>query len=556
MNIKNALFGLIFLFTLNGNSFSQWSTDPEENTRISNFGLGPFLTTDCKGGAIIAWHSYFYYTDIIVQKVDSAGYVKWAVDGLPICTADLDQGIQDIISDGLGGAFISWTDYRRSVDPALAYHDSADIYLQHINSNGEVQWQQNGILVSNGKDFAPKAKMIADSTGGFIIAWRNEYDYYPITYGVSLNLQRVTAEGEFLWLGDSIKIDYLENERDWAFDMISCGKNGLIISYAEGIFKFNLNGEVLWQITDIPGRLTDYSLVSDGNGGGIFWYTNHDNFNYDLYIQRVNNEGDLMWGENGIFVTTEIPRYFGTSIVPDGMHGAYISWIDSSYTYHYNRIDNSGNLSWNSDNLFFGQLNVKQNLLLTENEEVIVVYRESNASTAGKVQKLGINGIKLWTEEGILFSNLAMANTSCNKISDEDNGIIIVWYERDYEPHYGIFAQKINKYGRLGSITTVKHQVIMQIPVQYYLSQNWPNPFNNQTIIQYTISQKGKVQLTIMNVQGKEVKTLVNKEQSIGSYQIIWNGKDNEGGYISSGIYFYRLKINEFVQTKKLTIIR
>ena len=142
-NIKKLIIGLLVL----GYSicFSQWSTDPAENTRISNYGLGPFITTDGNGGGIIAWHDDYYYIDIVAQRIDSAGYLKWSANCIPICRAKLDQSINDIVSDGSGGAYIAWTDHRFSVAPETGYQDSASVYIQHINSAGEILWQENGI---------------------------------------------------------------------------------------------------------------------------------------------------------------------------------------------------------------------------------------------------------------------------------------------------------------------------------------------------------------------------------------------------------------------------
>ena len=196
------------------------------------------------------------------------------------------------------------------------------------------------------------------------------------------------------------------------------------------------------------------------------------------------------------------------------------------------------------------------NLISDDNDGVIAVFGDSSkGSSKGYIQKMDRNGNKLWKDEGVLFSYYALDHYT-DMISDGNEGIIFTWYERDWEPHYGIFAQRVNKYGQLGAITAVKQPITMPLPLEYNLSQNWPNPFNNQTIIEYKLSQKGKVRLTILNVQGKEVKALVDQYQHQGNYKIFWNGKDNQGGDAATGVYFYQLKINEFLQTKKLTLIR
>ncbi len=88
-------------------------------------------------------------------------------------------------------------------------------------------------------------------------------------------------------------------------------------------------------------------------------------------------------------------------------------------------------------------------------------------------------------------------------------------------------------------------------PLQFSLSQNYPNPFNPSTQISYSIPQGMKVSLTVYDILGKKVATLVDDYKTAGSYQVSFNGKN-----LSSGVYYYRLHTNRFTQTKALTIIK
>lgn len=99
-------------------------------------------------------------------------------------------------------------------------------------------------------------------------------------------------------------------------------------------------------------------------------------------------------------------------------------------------------------------------------------------------------------------------------------------------------------------------QIDNQIPVEYILEQNYPNPFNPVTTIRYSITTPAKVTLQIYNTLGKEIKSLVNKEQSAGTYEVIWDGKDKNDKVVSSGIYFYRINAGKFLETKKMILLR
>jgi hypothetical protein len=93
-------------------------------------------------------------------------------------------------------------------------------------------------------------------------------------------------------------------------------------------------------------------------------------------------------------------------------------------------------------------------------------------------------------------------------------------------------------------------------PGEFELHQNYPNPFNPGTRIQYTLKKRGHVTLHIYNVLGEKVKTLLDRDQPAGFYQMDWNGKDDNGKDISSGLYFYKLEVSGFSQAKKMLLLK
>ncbi len=95
-----------------------------------------------------------------------------------------------------------------------------------------------------------------------------------------------------------------------------------------------------------------------------------------------------------------------------------------------------------------------------------------------------------------------------------------------------------------------------KLPDKFELSQNYPNPFNPTTTIKFAIPIASNVILKIYNIQGQEVKTLVGDYLSEGFYEAEWDGKDEAGSQVASGIYVYRIQAGNFVQSKKLTFIK
>jgi hypothetical protein len=89
------------------------------------------------------------------------------------------------------------------------------------------------------------------------------------------------------------------------------------------------------------------------------------------------------------------------------------------------------------------------------------------------------------------------------------------------------------------------------IPKEYLLSQNYPNPFNSSSIIKYSIPKSSQVSLKIFNTLGEELETLVNEERPVGSYEVNWNA-----GNLPSGVYFYSLQAGDFVQARKMILLK
>ncbi|MGP8330225.1 MAG: cohesin domain-containing protein [Methanosarcinaceae archaeon] len=97
---------------------------------------------------------------------------------------------------------------------------------------------------------------------------------------------------------------------------------------------------------------------------------------------------------------------------------------------------------------------------------------------------------------------------------------------------------------------------IIDVPTDYALAQNFPNPFNLETEIAYQIPEAGYVKLSIYNSLGQKIQTLVSQNQPAGRYKALWNGRDDQNKVVTSGIYFYRLEAANFRAVRKLLLIK
>jgi len=96
----------------------------------------------------------------------------------------------------------------------------------------------------------------------------------------------------------------------------------------------------------------------------------------------------------------------------------------------------------------------------------------------------------------------------------------------------------------------------LDIPDMFQLHQNFPNPFNPSTIVSYEIPIESDVEIVIFDITGNEIQSFKYNNQSPGHHQISWNGFDNSGTRLSNGTYFYQLKTNNSIQTKKMVVLK
>lgn len=95
-----------------------------------------------------------------------------------------------------------------------------------------------------------------------------------------------------------------------------------------------------------------------------------------------------------------------------------------------------------------------------------------------------------------------------------------------------------------------------QRPTDFGLRQNFPNPFNPTTIIQYALPKTSRVKIEVYNILGQKVRTLVDDTQEPGYKSINWDGKDDGGSEVSSGVYFCRIQAGDFVKNRKMTLLK
>ena len=126
-------------------------------------------------------------------------------------------------------------------------------------------------------------------------------------------------------------------------------------------------------------------------------------------------------------------------------------------------------------------------------------------------------------------------------------------------PAMGTVINDMGAYGGPNAIgwpvVGLDDDVIVQTP-EVFLYQNFPNPFNPTTTINYSLKENSKVSLNIYNIKGQKVKQLISSQLSVGQHSVVWNGTDQTNKPVSSGIYFYKLKTENYEKVKRMILLK
>jgi flagellar hook assembly protein FlgD len=109
-------------------------------------------------------------------------------------------------------------------------------------------------------------------------------------------------------------------------------------------------------------------------------------------------------------------------------------------------------------------------------------------------------------------------------------------------------------------VTNVDPRPSAVIPESFALRQNYPNPFNPTTTIEYAVPKTDgnpvRVLIELFNVTGQKIRTLVHDDKQPGEYAVVWDGLDDHGRFVGSGVYIYQMRTKEFVASQKLILLK
>lgn len=517
----------IYAQRINASGAVQWTTDGVAICSATGNQNAQQLIADGSGGAIIVWsdgRGGGSNADIMAQRIDASGTVLWTSNGAPVCTATSLQNTPQLVSDGAGGAIISWEDWRSYSQP--------DIYAQRISSNGFANWTFNGIAICTEPNFANQysTKIVTDGAGGAIICW---LDQRNSASGQDIYVQKVNSSGSVQWAWDGVAV-CTANFLQTAQQMISDSAGGAIIIWEDrrterDIYaqRFNTNGAAQWtadgiSICNATGIQTDPQLVSRVSGGAtILWTDMRNSSQEDIYAQAITTAGAELWPANGIPVANEAHSQSAAQLISDGANGAIIAWQDLRTTLDYDiyssKLFTNGTLPVKLIS-FTATMQNKNALLQWQTAEEINVARYNLQRSL----------------DGNNFSNIGSVNaignsTATKNYSYTDNSINNLNANRIYYRLQYVDIDEKVAYSKIEVINPATDQLLTVRP----------NPARNYIII----SSKDKIKtVSIMNLKGQTIKTISSNELSQQRVDI----KD-----LPAGIYFIKALGDNQVWTKQ-----
>ena len=445
-------------------------------------------TTD--GGAIYVWSdTKLGERDLWAQKVDGAGNMVWGepvlIDGKP------DRQEDPVITRTNDNNYvIAWIDFSADLD--------GDVYAQKIDGEGNLLWQEGGVPVCTLAGMQIALNMEPDNEGGVYIIWVDSRNPSKDLFG-----QRLSANGSPLWIINGIPIatglgDEMQNT------MLPDGEGGMIIAYTHSYAgnddlyakRFNANGTMVWQntlvISEAEGSQSDIRMAALNDGNFVFTWADKRSADTDIYAQKINLAGDLLWG---------------------------------SYLIVY------------SDQNGLARPQVNPRIVKTSDNGVIIVWEDFRLDTQNPdlfAQKISASGIKQWSEQGIALCTAEFAQVGPRLASDNNGGCFVVWDDlrNGNAPNVDIYAQHLSASGNAlweangkaiciapneqsGSLIKVSNNIVFI---------NWMDIRNGSVGIYYqALTYEGTV---LLAVNGAEVFWGLSGDAPLDNYLILKRSSD------------------------------
>lgn len=588
---KDKLQSDVYFTHVDQNGNPSFRSDGKAITTSNNLKDNPVAVPDPEGNAVVVWKEFDKKknSNLFVQKVSKSGLRLWSPDGLKLTDAKSEKIDYSLKVDRKGNSFISY------VNKTTQLTHRYTVRLKKIDSYGSILSDSSNEMVYNTNNFASETDIVPDNKGGVFVFWLES-----INQKTMLLAQYVDSVGSKKWINKPLTVSKAKSS---VIDY-SIGKMGQNIYAAityQGTKKtvyqqlISETQNILW---GSDGKMLTYQAGSQSNPQFIFVdstvvvsWTNEFEKVKDVLIQRFDNRGNPLWGNNGKKIINIKGNQFGQRLVYDKKGGVIIAWIDKKGNGSYanlsiQKVDLNGEFVWNPEGVIISSSENMQksylNLVPDEEGGAIAIFRGSaggqNDIYGQKIfstgtyasQILGFSSevvadsVKIsWyaanESDGTTYSIQRLEPGNENGISWNTIGILKTENKKqaNYYEFYDVPDVSGSVFYRIvQKINDEEMQISSSNIVDYFhgvesiiLAQNSPNPFSDSTAITFYLPEEENITLEIFNSNIETIESVNDIKYPAGKNTYVFKANN-----LKPGIYYYRLKVRNFIDVKKMVI--
>lgn len=346
--------------------------------------------------------------DIYVQKIDTSGANLWGDTGIRATIADGRQEDPVLVSDGSGGLFLAWIDYRSD--------EYGDVYAQHIDSDGNLSWDPAGVPLAVNSGAQQSANMARGAAGVAYVIW---------------------DDGSLSESGDIF---------------------GTVLTTAGPLAAGGTNG---LPVVNASGTQTNHSIETSGSEVVVVWLDTRDTNDPDIYGQRLDVNFTGLWGENGILICGNASDQTYPKVAPADGDRVAVSWLDNRNhikTDVFSQLLNSdGSAVWAADGIALTDLPSEQSASRVKSNGVDRIYyvwqdfRNNAQDPDIFMQSLDFSGSPVWTDGGIPVSEATLKQLQPRFTLGDAGGVYVTWLDERNGgyPQSDIYLQYVNVDGSM-----------------------------------------------------------------------------------------------------------
>jgi hypothetical protein len=546
--------------------------------------VNPVVAADGAGGAVVTWGDYRSGTnyDLYAQRVSASGSVLWIPNGEAVCTAADAQDYPDIEADGTGGFLVAWYDHRNGTD--------YNLYAQRLNPDGSALWTANGasVCTATGEQWNPH--IAPDGTGGAIVTWTDGRGAGDFIYA-----RRMSANGVAQWTSNGVALCTL-GDTDLGSCIVEDGSGGAVVAWA-GAHGLTNDFNVYAQRVDRFGALgeagptiTAVSDVSPDQGGSVVveWTASYldaePTFGIDAY--SVWRQVPTSLATARLSALSAPGRPADEMTMTGNARPALRTTVTEAQTVYWEYVGSTPARGREGYSLVVATAtdsiagsNPFTRFMVSAEESGGTPYWDSAPDSGYSVDNLAPPTPQPFTGEYVAGTatlqwgvspapdfaafrlhrggnvdfvpseaNLIATTTSCSYVDAFGGTACYRLCALDVHGNASPFAMVLPN-GAVDVPGTA-------LPRELALSAPAPNPLRGSTTLRLALPRAARAAGAVYDQQGRHVRTLLAGTLPAGEHTIRWDGRDESGRDVPSGMYFVRCETEGRAMTRRIVALR